>query len=82
MILSFFSSSGWETWGLGARPVIPEAMPVLIDDDLLFDDQAGLRVTVVVNRWLRELPSSGCPAPRSWPYYARVLRDWMVFLAG
>lgn len=82
MILSFFSSSGWEMWGLGARPLIPDAMPVLIDDDLLFDDQAGPRVTVVVNRWLRELPSSGCPAPRSWAYYARVLRDWMVFLAG
>jgi integrase len=57
-------------------------MPVLVDDDLRFEDGPGQpRVTVAVNRWLRELPSSGAPAPRTWVVYARVLRDWMVFLA-
>jgi len=40
-------------------------MPVLVDDDLRFEDDDGVRPSVAVNRWLRELPSSGCPAPRS-----------------
>jgi hypothetical protein len=57
-------------------------MPVLIDDDLVSEDAGGLRPAVVVNRWLRGLPSSGCPAPASWVSYARVLRSWMEFLAG
>jgi len=35
---------------------------------------------MVVNRWLRELPASGCPAPGSWESYARVLLEWMRFL--
>lgn len=34
MILHYFSSAGWEEWGLYERPVIREAMPVLIDEDL------------------------------------------------
>ena len=43
------------------RPLIPERMPVLIDDDLRFEDGPGApRPAVVVNRWLRELPASGC----------------------
>ncbi|MFJ5725787.1 hypothetical protein [Streptomyces sp. NPDC093149] len=32
MILSFFSSRGWEPWDVEHRPLIPEGMPVLVDD--------------------------------------------------
>ena len=57
-------------------------MPVLVDDDLLFEDGWELpRPSVAVNQWLRELPSSGAPSPKSWEYYARVVREWMEFLA-
>ena len=81
VILSFFSSQGWESWDIGHRPLIPERMPVLVDDDLLFEDGPGApRPTVAVNRWLRELPASGCPAPASWESYARVVREWAEFL--
>jgi integrase len=81
VILNFFSSRGWESWGLERAPLIPERMPVLIDDDLRFEDGPGEpRLTVTVNRWLRELPSSGAPAPKSWDYYARVVREWIEFL--
>jgi integrase len=76
----FFSVVGWESWAVESRPVIPEGMPVLLDEDLRFEDEAGARPAVAVNRWLRELPSSGCPSPRSWRYYARVLRSWVEFL--
>ena len=82
MELTFFSSVGWESWDVGARPAVPDRMPVLVDDDLLFDDGGGLRPSVAVNRWLRELPSSGAPAPGTWAVYARVLRDWMAFCGG
>jgi site-specific recombinase XerD len=79
--LALFSPEGWETWQVSTRPSIPVGMPVLFDDDLRFEDGPGRpRVTVAVNRWLRELPCSGAPAPRTWVVYARVLRDWMVFL--
>ena len=44
MILTFFSSRGWESWGLERRPLVAERMPVLIDDDLLLEDEPGLRV--------------------------------------
>ncbi len=82
MILSFFSSRGWESWDTGGRPLLPERMPVLIDDDLRFEDGPGTpRPAMVVNRWLRELPSSGCPAPGSWESYARAVKEWMEFLA-
>lgn len=79
MELTFFSSVGWESWDVDARPVIPDRMPVLVDDDLLFNDGVGSRPSVAVNRWLRELPTSGAPAPGTWAVYARVLRDWMTF---
>lgn len=83
MILNFFSSRGWESWGLERRPLIPERMPVLIDRDLRLEDGPGaLRPATVVNRWLRELPASGCPASSSWESYARVVKEWMEFLAG
>jgi hypothetical protein len=49
VILHYFSSAGWEEWGLYERPVIREAMPVLIDEDLCFEDSAGPRPTVVMN---------------------------------
>ena len=83
VILSFFSSQGWESWDIANRPLIPERMPVLVDDDLLFEGgPAAPRPAVVVNRWLRELPASGCPAPGSWESYARVLKEWAEFLSG
>lgn len=82
MILSFFSSEGWESWDVEHRPVIPEGMPVLVDDDLRFEDGPGApRPTVAVNGWLRELPASGAPAPNTWEVYARAVKDWMEFLA-
>ncbi|XDK88703.1 site-specific integrase (plasmid) [Rhodococcus opacus] len=56
-------------------------MPVLIDDDLLFDDESGARPTVAMNRWLRELPVSGAPSPKTWLTYAQVLKGWSEFLS-
>jgi hypothetical protein len=80
--LELLSSRGWESWDVAHRPVIPERMPVLVDDDLRFEDGPGEpRPTVAVNHWLRGLPSSGCPAPSSWASYARVVKAWMEFLA-
>ncbi len=82
VILSFFSSRGWESWDIAHRPLVPERMPVLVDDDLLFEDGPGApRPSAAVNQWLRELPASGAPSPKSWEYYARVLREWTEFLA-
>jgi integrase len=82
MQLTFFSCRGWESWDVSAKPAMPEGMPVLVDDDLVFESEGVSRATVAVNRWLRELPSSGAPAAGTWAVYARVLRDWMVFCAG
>jgi site-specific recombinase XerD len=82
MIMSFFSARGWESWDIENRPLIPERMPVLIDDDLLLEDGPGVpRPVAAVNQWLRELPPSGCPSPGSWESYARVLREWAGFLS-
>lgn len=82
-MLTLFASRGWESWKLACRPLIPERMPVLIDEDLRFEDGPGApRPSVVVNRWLRELPASGAPAPSSWESYARVLKAWMEFLTA
>jgi integrase len=82
MILRFFASQGWESWDVERRPLIPERMPVLVDDDLRFEDGPGApRPTVAVNRWLRELPASGAPSPNSWEAYARAVKEWMEFLA-
>jgi hypothetical protein len=51
MILSFFSSRGWESWDVGDRPLLPERMPVLVDDDLRFEDGPGApRPLAAVNR--------------------------------
>ena len=82
MILSYFTSQGWQSWDVEHRPVIPEGMPVLIDDDLLFEDgPAAPRPTTVINQWLRLLPASGAPAPSSWENYARAVKEWTEFLA-
>jgi len=83
VILFFYSPDGWEEWGLPARPLIRDRMPVLIDDDLKFEDDDGTpRPTVAINRWLRELPINGAPAPQSWKTYARPLKQWCEFLAS
>ena len=83
VILIFFSSRGWQSWDLEYRPLIPEGMPVLVDDDLRLEDgPAAPRPAVMVNRWLRELPASGAPAPSSWGNYARAVKEWAEFLAG
>jgi site-specific recombinase XerD len=82
MILAFFSSQGWASWDVEHRPLIPEGMPVLVDDDLRFEDgPAAPRAATVVNRWLRELPASGAPARGSWENYARIVKGWAEFLA-
>lgn len=82
VILTFFSARGWQSWDVEHRPLFPEGMPVLIDEDLRFEDgPAAPRPTVVVNRWLRELPASGAPAASSWETYGRVVKDWAEFLA-
>jgi integrase len=76
-----FSSEGWESWGVERRPLIPERMPILIDEDLRFESEPGVaRPAMVANRWLRELPVSGGPAVRTWKIYAQVLRAWLEFL--
>ena len=49
--LTFFSSVGWDSWDVEARPAIPDRMPVLVDDDLLFDSGGGPRPSLAVNRW-------------------------------
>jgi integrase len=83
MILNFFSSRGWQQWDVACQPLIPEGMPVLVDDDLVFEDGPTVpRATVAVNRWLRELPASGAPAKSSWANYARAVKAWAEFLAG
>jgi hypothetical protein len=38
VILTFFSSRGWQSWDLEYRPLIPEGMAVLVDDDLRLED--------------------------------------------
>jgi hypothetical protein len=76
MLQHHFTAVSWESWGLERRPLIPEGMPVLIDDDLVFEDDGGPRATVAVNRWLRELPTNGVPAPNSWDSYARGWSTW------
>jgi hypothetical protein len=50
MQLIDFSAAGWESWDLARRLLIRERMPVLVDDDLLFEDSPGSpRPTVLVN---------------------------------
>lgn len=81
MHLIFYSRAGWESWGLERQPLIPEGMPVLIDEDLSFEDDGVPRPTVAANRWLRELPLNGARSQRTWKNYAQALRCWLEFLA-
>jgi site-specific recombinase XerD len=53
---------------------IPDGMPFLLDE-------GGVPVRVV-NRWLRSLPTSGAPAPKTWEAYAGDLAAWVRFLRG
>lgn len=80
MHLIFFSPAKWQDWDVEREPLIRAGMPVLVEDDLRFEDESGPRATVLVNRWLRELPISGAPSPNTWEAYARALRDWLTFL--
>lgn len=48
MLITLFTSAGWESWDLRDRPLIPERLPVLVDDDLLFEDGPGR-----LGRWWR-----------------------------
>jgi hypothetical protein len=80
VLAHFLSSEGWQSWGLGGQPLIPERMPVLIDDDFLFEDGYGPWATQVMNTWLRTLPSSGASSPNSWRAYALAARDWLIHL--
>ena len=80
MLLHYFSPDGCDEWDLRDRPLIRAGMPVLIDEDLRFEDEHGPRPATVINRWLRELPVSGAASPRTWRTYAQVLRAWVEFL--
>jgi site-specific recombinase XerD len=55
-------------------------MPILVDEDLRFEDGRGLRPSVVMNQWLRKLPVSGARSTRTWRTYAQVLKGWAEFL--
>jgi site-specific recombinase XerD len=78
--LIFFSPTGWQDWDVEREPLIRSGMPVLIENDLRLEDDAGPRASALVNRWLGELPVSGAPSPNTWEAYARALRDWLAFL--
>ncbi|WP_405959433.1 hypothetical protein [Streptomyces sp. NBC_00868] len=70
--MHFFSAEGWQSWGLDGEPLIPERMPVLFDDDFLFEDEGGPRATRAVKSCLqrlrRELSTLSCtslaPVPK------------------
>ncbi|WP_395296778.1 tyrosine-type recombinase/integrase [Kitasatospora hibisci] len=82
MLLFSFSRRGWESWGLPSPPHIPEGMPVLIDEDLHFEDANGPRPTTVINRWLRDLPSNGAHSPETWNNYASMVKAWAEHLTA
>ncbi len=82
VIIHYYSSQGWAEWDVRGRPLLRDTMPVLVDDDLRFEDDRGPRPTVAMNRWLRTLPVSGAPSPRTWRTYAQVLKSWSEFLGA
>jgi len=82
VILHYFSSTGWQEWDVQGQPLIRSGMPVLVDDDLRFEDDGIPRATAAMNRWLRELPISGAPSPCTWRVYAQALKAWAEFLAS
>ncbi|MFI0219977.1 hypothetical protein [Streptomyces lydicus] len=58
-------------------------MPIIVDDDLRFEDAAGVpRPAMVGNHYLRELPLNGAPAARAWRNTAISLCGWMTYLQG
>jgi hypothetical protein len=63
MMITLYSSGGWESWDVAQRPVMPEGMPVLIDDDLRFDDGGVARPSRTPERpgW------QSCPPRRRTP---------------
>lgn len=80
MLIFEYSARGWETWDLDRRPMIRDGMPVLIDQDLAFETAGVSRPSVSVNRWLRQLPTSGAPSKNTWWAYARAMRAWLEHL--
>ncbi|MDO0938933.1 hypothetical protein QQY66_47165 [Streptomyces sp. DG2A-72] len=51
MHLINFSARGWESWDLDRQPLIRDRMPILVDDDLRFEDAPGVpRPAAVGNR--------------------------------
>lgn len=80
VLLHYFNPAGSDEWDLRGRPLIRSGMPMLIDEDLRFADEHGSRPATVINRWLRELPVSGAPSPRTWRTYAQVLKAWVEFV--
>ena len=56
VLVHYFSPDGWEGWSLRGRPAIRDQMPVLIDDDLRFEDGSGPRpATVMIPTLARRL---------------------------
>ena len=82
VLLHYFDPAGCDEWDLRDRSLIRSGMPTLIDEDLRFEDEHGPRPATVINRWLRDLPVSGAPSPRTWRTYAGVLKAWVEFLAA
>ena len=81
MMLSYLLVARLGVVGCHVRPLIPERMPVLVDDDLCFEDGAGApRPTTVVNRWLRAAAGEWVSSAGFVESYARVLLEWMRFL--
>ncbi|WP_037886357.1 site-specific integrase [Streptomyces sp. NRRL S-646] len=56
-------------------------MPLLFENDLLFEDEGGVREITAVNQWACELPTRGVPAANSWHTYVRAVREWKDFAA-
>lgn len=80
MLLEKFRAIGWKQWDVAWAPAIPDGMPILVDDDLLFADGSSRRPAVVVNRWLRDLPNNKVASTGSWWAYARAVKTWMEHL--
>ncbi|MFP3119882.1 hypothetical protein [Streptomyces sp. Iso 434] len=72
---------GWETWDVDQQPLIRDRMPIIVDDDLRFEDAPSApRSAMVENYWLRELPLNGAPDAKTWRNNASSLCEWMTFL--
>ncbi|PAZ16025.1 integrase [Streptomyces sp. SA15] len=80
MLLERFNAAGWEQWDVQRLPAIPDGMPILVDDDLLFADGVSRRPATVVNRWLRDLPNNKVASAGSWWAYGRAVKAWIEHL--